>query len=318
MWSDVGNRDLSTSIEFHRFIDHLISCPNTGFQSSQLVPVAMLGKDTELKHSLPPLETDRADAPAHDGSFKQWASHIPTESHLLVDPAIAARDPLYALTPVIYFAAAAENQILGVLTKRYEIITSTVWDAMKSTEHLEQLILQKHILDDHASRHEEVLRFLRSSVLSEWTTNLTTQQTKTAAEAKQSVEDDYEYLLRRTRQFSVHHQEAISILVSSVALAESKKQITLATQVTKLTILATVFLPLSYCTSIFGMNFVELEALSIWMWAVVTVSVGIATFVVYQWNERQRLLGKYRESWASINNRIRRMANTKLDDITAV
>ena len=79
------------------------------------------------------------------------------------------------------------------------------------------------------------------------------------------------------------------MLVSSVALAESKKQITLAKQVTKLTVLATVFLPLSYCTSIFGMNFVELDQLRIWIWAVVTVVVGVATVLVYMWDERPRV-----------------------------
>lgn len=86
------------------------------------------------------------------------------------------------------------------------------------------------------------------------------------------------------------------MLVSATSLAESQKQITLATQVTKLTILATIFLPLSYCTSIFGMNFIELDHLSIWIWVVVTVSVGLATFAVYQWDERHR----WWELWSTL------------------
>lgn len=203
-----------------------------------------------------------------------------------MDHSIAARDPIYAISPVFKFAAATENEALDILRKRYEIISSTIWDPKQSTDFLEQLILQKHILDDHAGRHVEVLQFLRSPVFRGSMQTLSADQGRTAREARKAVVEDYEYLLNEYRQLSVHHQEAISVLVSSVALVESKKQITLATQVTKLTVLATVFLPLSYCASIFGMNFVELDNLSIWIWAVVTFGVGVATIIVYQWDEK--------------------------------
>jgi len=63
----------------------------------------------------------------------------------------------------------------------------------------------------------------------------------------------------------------MSNLVSLTALAESKKQISLAARVT---VLASIFLPLSFCTSIFGMNFVKVEGLSIWVGALVTVLGG--------------------------------------------
>jgi Mg2+ and Co2+ transporter CorA len=77
--------------------------------------------------------------------------------------------------------------------------------------------------------------------------------------AKRDVEADYEYLLQRCKEYLEHHHMAIRILVNSTALRRNEKQIRLAKQVTKLTVLATVFLPLSFCTSIFGMNFNELN-----------------------------------------------------------
>lgn len=272
----------------------------------------MLGKESKLRHSLPSGLSGRSDSSTNnDNSLVQWASHIPSEHHLLLDYAIAALDPIYALTPVLFFAAASENGALGVVTKQYEIITSTVWDPKLYKEHLEQLILHKHILDDHACRHEEVLHFLRSSASGKWCSSLTAEQAKISNEAKKSVENDYEYLLTRTRQFSTHHQEAISILVSSVALTESKKQITLATQVTKLTIFATVFLPLSYCTSVFGMNFVVLEQLSIWVWVIVTAVIGVATFVVYQWDERSDWLQMRKRVWTNISKITQRRVNQR-------
>jgi Mg2+ and Co2+ transporter CorA len=167
-------------------------------------------------------------------------------------------------------------------------------------------------LDDHANRHEDVLRFIKSPILARWTTSLTPDQNAVAQESKDAVTADYQFLLSRYRQLSIHYQEAISVLVSATSLAESQKQITLATQVTKLTILATIFLPLSYCTSIFGMNFVELDQLSIWIWVVVTFAVGLSTFLVYQWDERQRL-GMF---WTMVETKIWRMRSRRSTSTT--
>jgi Mg2+ and Co2+ transporter CorA len=222
--------------------------------------------------------------------------HLPREFHLVLDHDIAAIDPLYALSPIFRFATGASNQALARITRRYEIISSTIWDPKHCVNYMNQLILHKHLLDDHACRHEEVLRYLRSPHLTHWAKDLTPEQTVIANAAKQAVTADLEYLIRRCREYSEHHQTAITILTSAAAMRESKKQISLATQVTKLTILATVFLPLSFCTGIFGMNFVELEHLSIWIWALVTLGIGLATLVVYEWDERERWIALLRRA----------------------
>jgi hypothetical protein len=300
----VGSRDLSQSRTYHHFIEHMTANGETGRRDIRLLPVHVLGQESAIKHAWP-LPFPHLDNPqATDGSLVQTASHLPSELHVMLDDhKIAGQDPLYALAPILLFAAASENQLLATLQRWYDIIASTKWDRKYSTEHLEQLIMHKHLLDDHASRHEEVLRFIGSPRLARWASNLTQDQSDLAQESKDAVKADFEFLLSRFRQLSLHYQEAIAILVSSTSLAESQKQITLATQVTKLTILATIFLPLSYCTSIFGMNFVELEQLNIWTWIAVTVSVGVATFAIYQWDERQRVW----ELWATMKTRLRLM-----------
>lgn len=265
------------------------------------MPEVMLGIDSELRHPLPSLAQGLVDPNlARDASLLQSASHLPREIHLLLDHDIAALDPLYALSPIFRFAAATSNHVLSSITQRYEIISSTLWDPKHSITYLNQLILHKHILDDHACRHEEVLRYLRSLHLTHWASQLDAEQKIIADQAKNAVLADYTYLLARFKQYSEHHQTAINILTSATALDESRKQISLATQVTKLTILASVFLPLSFCTGIFGMNFVELDGLSIWIWAVVTVGIGVVTLVVYGWDER----GKWVEGLKGLGGRI--------------
>lgn len=304
LWTDVGSRDLSESREYHRFIDDMTANTATGHRDIRLLPVHILGMESTIRHPWPLPLFEPENPQAMDGSLVQTASHLPSELHVMLDDVvIAGQDPLYALAPVLLFAAASENQLLSALQRWYDIIASTTWDRKYSTEHLEQLKLHKHLLDDHANRHEDVLRFISSPVLARWASALTQDQHAVAQKSKDAVKADFEFLLSRYRQLSLHYQDAISILVSATSLAESQKQITLATQVTKLTILATIFLPLSCCTSIFGMNFVELDQLSIWIWVVVTVSVGLSTLIVYQWDERQGL-GVF---WTMVMTRVWRM-----------
>jgi hypothetical protein len=298
LWSDVGSRDLTHSPNFHWFLSHLKASSKSGIHWLTFLPTGPLAIDSELHHPLPSLARGPIDPHlARDSSLVQSAVHLPREFHLLIDHAIAAIDPLYALSPVFRFAAGSSNQALHRITRRYEIIASTLWDAKFSVEYMHQLILHKHILDDHACRHEEVLRYLRSPGLMRWAKDLSLEQTEVADRAKEAVVQDFEYLVKRYREHSEHHQSAIAILTSATALAESRKQISLAVQVTKLTVLASVFLPLSFCTGLFGMNFVELEGLSIWIWAVVTLCIGIVTLVVYGWDEREMWLKPMEKVW---------------------
>lgn len=314
VWSDVGSKDLSHCEDFRRFIDRLTAGSKSGLQSIHLHPLAILGYDSELRHPLPTLAQECNANPVNDDSLVQPASHLPFEFHLALDHSIAAMDPLYALSPIFRFAATTSNQALNDIAQRYEIISSTNWDPRDYKDFLEQLILHKHLLDDNACRHEEVLRYLRSPHLTKWAMKLNTQQTEVADAAKRAVELDYEYLTRRCRDYSEHHHAAITILTSLTALRESNQQFKLATQVTKLTILATIFLPLSFCTSIFGMNFIELENLSIWIGAVVTVCIGIITFVVYQWDDRDRVIEPLAQKWAQHRKKSRKGAHSTTFD----
>lgn len=246
----------------------------------------MPGIEADLQHPLPSLAEGPVDPNNIRGNcLVQSASHLAHEYPLLLDHSVAALDPLYALWPIFRFAATTSNHVLSTITRHYELISSTLWDPKRAKEYLNQLILHLHLLDDHAARHEEVLRYLRSPFLSSFADQLSPDQAIIADKAKDAVIADFEYLLARFKTNAEHHHVAINILTSATALNESKKQIDLATQVTKLTVLATVFLPLSFVTGLFGMNFRELEGLSIYVWAIVTVAIGIVTLAVYGWQD---------------------------------
>lgn len=269
----------------------------TAAKSMYFDSTPILGIDTEIKQPIPQGDYDGGHPGLSHNNLTEPSTHLPKEHHLFLDHAIAAQDPIYALYPIFRFTASSAKQAMSMITQQYEIISSTRWDRSLWRTHLDQLVLQKHILDDHVCQHQAALRFWTSSDHEHWTKTLTTDQAKTATKAKDSISDDYEYLIQRCRALSDHHSTAINILTATASLAEAEESIQVAKQVTKLTVLATIFLPLSFCASIFGMNFRELNNLSIWIWIVVTVVTGIATLVTYRWSDRHLVSTAVKKKW---------------------
>lgn len=79
---------------------------------------------------------------------------------------------------------------------------------------------------------------------------------------------------------------SMTILMNAAAIDESQKAISQAEGVAKLTTLAFFFVPLSFTTSVFGMNFLELSDgnhLSIWVWAATAAGTMIMTYLGLLW-----------------------------------
>ena len=77
-----------------------------------------------------------------------------------------------------------------------------------------------------------------------------------------------------------HH----SIYTSFAALEDSHKSVRYADSVGRVTSLAFFFIPLSFITSIFGMNLAEFGTGEVRFWVVVATAVGLLIFVVSAWS----------------------------------
>lgn len=105
---------------------------------------------------------------------------------------------------------------------------------------------------------------------------------------------DYEGLLRKARDLSAMYSEEIEHIRTSVALMEARKSLDYAQGIGRLSLLAFFFLPLSFTTGIFGMNFREIgNDLSIWIWVAVSVPVFAAALILCYWPRISFLLRGY-------------------------
>lgn len=209
-----------------------------------------------------------------------------------------------ALHNIFAFAAAAECSFLTMmqgLVDREVLLQSSG----KQTEWtLSNLRYFKSAIDDHISNIENMQAFLERSDIQRWSPHKSTPKSPLRSGSSSSplhvpppqistgnvlnsseyglpaLRDDYSYLLQRAKKLSTLCVENSTILMNMAMLEESKKAITQADGLRRLTLLTFFFLPLSLTTGFFGMNFKEFGngTLSIWscfVFAVPLVSISI-------------------------------------------
>ena len=93
--------------------------------------------------------------------------------------------------------------------------------------------------------------------------------------ATAQLRTDYEDILERTDALIRAYSEGMEDIHKSAMLLESRKAIEQSKGVARLTLLAFLFIPLSFTSSFFGMNFKELwdDRLSVWVWFITSLPI---------------------------------------------
>ncbi|TEY39962.1 hypothetical protein BOTCAL_0446g00100 [Botryotinia calthae] len=97
---------------------------------------------------------------------------------------------------------------------------------------------------------------------------------------------DYQFLEDKVIIQMKQNSASIPLLAAMIAVEESRKAIQQANDVKALTVLATVYVPLSFVAGVFGMNVKELNSgidVDIWLYFAISVPVTIASMVLV-WN----------------------------------
>jgi Mg2+ and Co2+ transporter CorA len=186
---------------------------------------------------------------------------------------LMAEDPFYALTEVFAIAATSQNQLLNMVEHKLAQHTQqsiTDFDALPNLRYLKSVLLRQ------TEQTKQVCQSIQNIEDSKWPRS----SGPAATRARNIVKQDYDHICEHARDLDRRCQEAITVLMSSVTIHDAKEAMAQASRVAKLTFLAFVFVPLSFTTSFFGMNFRELEDLSIWKWVAITLPIMLTTLVV--------------------------------------
>lgn len=222
-------------------------------------------------------------------TIAQTACLLHRECGNLLDRHTASQDAYYALSDIFRFVASAEAQFLEMM----QVVLAREMDPQKFSlsegqkpRIMADLLYNRQVLMRHVQHIHDVLRFMENRERSEWSESKA--QTKNLVSDKMSglLLEDFRYLLKRAEFLADEYQSSMAMLMNAASIDESQRAITQAEGVAKLTTLAFFFVPISFTTSIFGMNFRELSTgnfLSIWVWALTAFASLLFSFVCLKW-----------------------------------
>ncbi|KUJ16718.1 uncharacterized protein LY89DRAFT_733725 [Mollisia scopiformis] len=219
------------------------------------------------------------------------AKHLPLQYGMLADEdqSLMRSSPIYALNELFLFAASSNSQFLNFVKGQVE-------DALlnaQSHEGQEELSLinlrfTKDLLEENIGHYSEVIAFLQSKLAAKWKGS----DADLAQDVQDSILRDFESLLRRAKELAARCLDGTAIIMNGAMLRESRKAIEQAEKVERLTILALIFVPLSFITSAFGMNFKELGQGEVGMqvFAEVAVPVLCVSLIICFWGRIHRAI----------------------------
>lgn len=107
-----------------------------------------------------------------------------------------------------------------------------------------------------------------------WPKASSEKQRDKVAKASESLLQDFTYLLERAKTLSSSCDRGVDIAGNNAMIVESRRAIQQTQRTAKLTLLAFLYIPASFTTSLFGMNLVHFGTeggVSIWWWILAMV-----------------------------------------------
>lgn len=230
-------------------------------------------------------------APEEEWRAAQNTCQLPFQYGSSLDRDLASRDALYALSELFHFAASAEVQLLNLLQRHIDHELSFVglrYVSQSNSVSLLNLKYVKTLLTSRAQGLTEIIGILRNRSLVDWPR---ADDDVTAEKAGALLLADYEHLLQRAETLARECEQGMATLADSSVLEESKRSVGMAKTVQRLTVIGTVFIPLSFVCSVWGMNFKQLGSgsQSIWLLFASAAPVVLLSYVIYSWDTLAKL-----------------------------
>ncbi|KAF2665941.1 hypothetical protein BT63DRAFT_434002 [Microthyrium microscopicum] len=211
----------------------------------------------------------------------------------------APQDPMSMCIPLFAHSAFSEVQFLNLMESRIQIQMTRTAEGIPA-DALETLQYFSNILNRHAQQLRDSIRALyklaecgspglngvkRHASETEPAKNVGSSSSHGAFTTNGLLED-YEQLHVRCVDMSKMCSRGITLAMNKATIDESRKAIEQSERLKKLTMLATLFIPLGFSTSLFGMNVDILGqgTVRFWWFFVLCVPITLSAYTAYLWD----------------------------------
>ncbi|OCK85535.1 hypothetical protein K432DRAFT_451054, partial [Lepidopterella palustris CBS 459.81] len=208
-----------------------------------------------------------------------------------LNTSVMHQDPFYALKELFDYASCSESQFLNAIAKKLDEGVQSVRNATTgadaSIHFQEDLIYFRRIIEQHIHWISETLSFIVNRNDLPWPRS----EMRKAVAGGMRVQKDFEYL--RDCSLALHRRcdREMTILMSNTSIDEARRGIEQSRRTHKFTVLACLYVPLSFTSSAFGMNFVRFSdsRMGYWVYFLVTLLIFIISVLILIWDTKKIL-----------------------------
>lgn len=229
----------------------------------------------------------------------QTASQLHLEYARRLDIDAARNGALVVLLDVLRLSASSEVQLLNMIETKVSMELSPAQSQAQNEPTVSNLLYHKRVLRRHMQRLLENKNFVEFQASTHSIDSSQATSTSHFTSKLSAILRDFDYLLEKTRELTTECDRGMTIMMNKASIKEAQKAIVQAERVTKLTKLAFIFVPLSFTSSFFGMNFSQFSSgsdLDIWIWFVISVPVLTLSTIFMKWDVSRGTLEALR--WA--------------------
>lgn len=201
-----------------------------------------------------------------------------------IDWSLAKSDRFYALSDFFKLAAFSQRQLLNVMRDKITAETNSLSPSSDNPT-LANLLYFRDILEDQLRNASYMLQATNDQnqmqqIGRRSSTTLSADQRNVASHLLFEVQHMFEDLHLQAQSLHEKCTQGMTVISNNSMLKESQRAIQQAKLVTKLTLVAFVYLPFTFTAGFFGMNFKELGNGTLHLWIFFAASLPLMFFTM--------------------------------------
>lgn len=287
-WQDEGFRFDSWDVSYLPTLQHASRVawkPRRGSRSLSRIPERSLSFQATGQRKIP-----------------QSASLLHLGYKKKADSQYLASDPFYALNSVFCFVASSELQIINLIEEKLSSELDYATIDQRYHQDVTNILYHKQILKRHMTYLLQITAFIKARGNSDWPKSTDAKMREKADSAADHLLNSFQSLHDRARTLVQECDAGMVVRMNNIQIKEAQSVLSQARVTAKLTKLAFFYVPLSFTTSLFGMNVTNFgiaSSLGLWEWALLSTLLLLTSFGFLQleWQNFWYRLRTVPQSW---------------------
>ena len=204
-----------------------------------------------------------------------------------LDPPTMASDPFYALHDIFRFVLYSERHLINMVKDKIENELDYTSLIQREHQNLSNVLYNKQILTRHVHHLRQTRDFIKARGKLDWPRPETAAMQAIADAASEVLLNDVTNIIDLAQSLITACDAGMTVMMNNAQINEAQSTLRQVESSGKLTKLAFFYVPLSFTTSLFGMNVADFgvgASLRIWQWITLSVPLLVVSLAFMLWD----------------------------------